>query len=167
MEHLIAVIGYSDSGKTTLVTALVAEFKRRGYRVGTVKHTCHAPSFDKSGKDSWRHFDAGADTSMIYSDSIFAFVKRRAESGEADGGIHGLGQYFEDVDLVIAEGFKSAACPKIEVCRTGDRERLLYRRLPGVIAVVSPDDGNFSVPRFDWDCVPELAAMLEKKVLGK
>jgi len=166
LEHLIAVIGYSDSGKTTLVTALVAEFKRRGYRVGTIKHTCHTPSFDKPGKDSWRHFDAGADTAMISSDAVLAMVKRRTASGETGCGVHGLGRYFEDVDLVIAEGFKSADCPKIEVCRTGDSQPPLSSRFPGVIALVSSEDRASSVPRFDWNGIPELVAMLEKEVLG-
>lgn len=167
LEHLIAVIGYSDSGKTRLVTALVAEFKSRGYRVGTIKHTCHTPSFDKPGKDSWRHFDAGADTAMIYSDAVLAMVKRRPESGETGGGLHGLGRYFEDMDLVIAEGFKSADCAKIEVCRAGNLEPPLYRRFPGVIALVSSESGDSSVPRFDWNAIPELVAMLEKEVLGR
>jgi molybdopterin-guanine dinucleotide biosynthesis protein B len=57
---VVAVVGASGSGKTTVLESLIPEFRRRGRRVGAVKHTHHSFDFDPRGKDSWRLFHAGA-----------------------------------------------------------------------------------------------------------
>ena len=57
---LVAVVGKSDSGKTTLIEKLVPELIRLGLRVGTIKHDAHSFEIDHPGKDSWRHGQSGA-----------------------------------------------------------------------------------------------------------
>lgn len=164
MDHLIAIIGHSDSGKTTLVEMLVPAFKRRGYRVGTIKHAHHAPDFDKRGKDSWRHFEAGSDVALVASDTTLAMITHRREGTGADGGIAGLAPYFRDVDIVIAEGFKTADCPKVEVYRAAEASPPLCRSVEGVIAVVTDAATGFPVRQFDFAQLPELVFFIERRI---
>ena len=111
MPVLISVTGQSGSGKTTLIEKLIPEFKKRGYRVGTVKHTHHGVD-DQSGKDSWRHKEAGADTVIVAAPDGLAVMK----TSGCDS-LDKLVPFLEDVDLVITEGYKSGNKPKIEVVR--------------------------------------------------
>ncbi len=168
MGNFIAVIGYSGAGKTTLIEKLVPELKRRGYRVGTVKHTHHQPEFDKTGKDSWRHFEAGADISMIYSKARLAMFKRYpSSSAESAPDLQSLAPYFADVDVVVAEGFKAGDCPKIEVYRETEGTAPLCQSLGSVIAVVTEAEIEVSVKQFGFDQVAELADVIEQSVLLK
>jgi len=166
MKRLLAVIGYSDSGKTTLIENLIPKLKQRGYRVGTVKHAHHLPLFDKNGKDSRRHYDAGADTVMIYSASLVAMFKhRQSPPPESLDGLKDLAKYFDDVDLVIAEGFKTSDFLKIEVYRAVDGAPPLCRNIDSVVAVVTDADIPLPVRRFGFDEIDELAEMVEESVL--
>jgi|SRR6056297_402270 len=166
MNRLIAVIGYSGSGKTTLIENLVPELRRRGYRIGTVKHSHHFPEVDKEGKDSRRHYEAGADTAVIYADALLAMIKRRQPpQAESSAGLEELAKYFDDVDLVIAEGFKTGHFPKIEVYRADTNETPLYQSVGSVIAVVTDADISGSVRRFGFEQVAGLADMIEEAVL--
>ena len=68
---IISVVGKSRSGKTGLVESLIRGLKKKGYKVGTVKHHFHGDfDIDHEGKDSWRHSNAGADTVVIASSVI-------------------------------------------------------------------------------------------------
>jgi len=103
---VITVIGKSKSGKTTLIEGLIHELKRRGYRVGTVKHHSHAGfDIDKPGKDSWRHAKAGSDHVVIAAPD-----KSELSLSEVTAGITG-------VDIILVEGYKQASMPAIEVVR--------------------------------------------------
>ena len=178
MDHFLAVIGYSNSGKTTLVEALVPALKARGYRVGTVKHTHHSPEFDQTGKDSCRHFAAGADTALLDAGQTLSMVKRLPAASSASAGLKALAPYFDDVDLVIAEGYKSADCPKIEVYRPGSGPPLC-RTVPNVIAVVieagartdaetdSQTGAGFPVSRFAATQIPDIVEMIERCIIEK
>ncbi|SRR6056297_1507490 len=165
MDHIIAIIGYSGSGKTTVIANLVPELKRRGYRVGTIKHTHHQPEFDKIGKDSWRHFDSGADTAMIYSKTMFAMIRRQQPSAGSAPDFQALAPYFADLDIVIAEGFKTSDGPKIEVYRGADGSAPLCLSLESVIAVISDAEIEVPVRRLGFDQTAELADMIEQAVL--
>ena len=101
MSQMISIVGRSQSGKTTLIEKLIPELKRRGYRVGTIKHSHHIFDFDKTGKDSWRHKDAGAETVIVASPGKIAMVKN-----DYRGSLDDLKNFFDDLDLVITEGYK-------------------------------------------------------------
>ncbi len=165
MEKIIAVVGYSGSGKTRLIESLVPELQGRGYRVGTVKHSHHDPEFDKKGKDSWRHFNAGAEASAVCGRSLFTLVRRR-DSGERTGAeeLHSLVQYFEDVDILLAEGFKSARVPKIEVLKKDSMEPPLFPEDDMVFAVVSDSGAELPVPCFSFDQSAEIIETIENLV---
>ena len=70
----ISFIAHSGTGKTTLLTAIIADLKERGYRVGVIKHDAHRFEIDHPGKDSHRFTTAGADSMLISSNSKLALV---------------------------------------------------------------------------------------------
>ena len=76
MIPIVSIVGKSDAGKTTLLEKLIPELKRRGYRVATIKHDAHQFEIDHPGKDSYRHFHAGADWTIIGSPAKLALVRR-------------------------------------------------------------------------------------------
>ncbi len=109
----ISIVGYKDAGKTRVVEGIVRELVERGYKVGTLKHSAEDDFLDKSGTDTWRHAEAGAQSTAILSASRTAIFYKRAFTIQK--AIDALGE----LDFVIIEGFKSLnLTPKIIVPRT-------------------------------------------------
>ena len=116
---LVAIVGKSDSGKTTLIEKVVPELVKLGLRVGTVKHDAHSFEIDHPGKDSWRHGQAGAHAYAIASPERLAFITRLdGEMPLADI----ARRFFAGFDLVVAEGYKRT--------RTAPRRAVPRRRRP-------------------------------------
>jgi molybdopterin-guanine dinucleotide biosynthesis protein B/molybdopterin-guanine dinucleotide biosynthesis protein len=113
---LVAVVGKSDSGKTTLIEKLVPELVRLGLRVGTVKHDAHSFEIDHPGKDSWRHGQAGAHAYVIASPERLAYIARLDEEMALADIVR---RYFGDFDLVVCEGYKRTAPHRVEIFRRG------------------------------------------------
>ena len=111
---LITIIGKSRAGKTTLMENLITELKRRGYRVGTIKHHSH-PGFeiDQPGKDSWRHAQAGSDHVVIASPDRIASYR----SLEHELALDDIACGMTDVDIILTEGYLQAGKPTIQVIR--------------------------------------------------
>jgi len=160
MPSVISIVGASDTGKTTLIEKLIPELKKRGYRIGIVKHAHHGFSIDQEGKDSWRHKVAGADTVMVASQGRIAMVK-----DDPFEGLDCLQKYFEDMDLVITEGYKNEDKPKIEVLRKSINTTPLCRENDHLIAVVTDAEVDLSVPKIEFDDIEGLADLIEKKFL--
>jgi molybdopterin-guanine dinucleotide biosynthesis protein MobB len=111
------VIGRKNAGKTTLAVALSTELVRRGRRVMTIKHGHHPAQVDKPGTDSWRHFNEGrAERTVIAGPSVRVLFDRAADDYDPIGLAR---RYLPDADIVIAEGYRAAPLPKIEVFRQG------------------------------------------------
>ena len=111
----VAVVGFKAAGKTRVVEALVSELTRRGYRVGTLKHTADDQPLDKAGTDTWRHAEAGAVSSAILSDKRTAIFLKHAMSLQRTADALG------EVDFIVMEGFKSLdTAPRIMVLRGPD-----------------------------------------------
>jgi molybdopterin-guanine dinucleotide biosynthesis protein B len=160
MPQMISIVGRSQSGKTTLIEKLIPVLKRRGYKIGTIKHSHHIFDFDKTGKDSWRHKDAGAETVIIASQGKIAMVKN-----DYQGSLHCLQKFFDDLDLVITEGYKKEDKPKIEVVRAARHADVLLKNDTHLVAVVSDVELKLDVPVFDLEDVDGLADFIEKKYI--
>jgi molybdopterin-guanine dinucleotide biosynthesis protein B/molybdopterin-guanine dinucleotide biosynthesis protein len=113
---LVAIVGKSDSGKTTLIEKLVPELVRLGLRVGTVKHDAHSFEIDHPGKDSWRHGRAGAEAYVIASPERLAFITRL--EGELPL-TEIVARFYGGFDIVVAEGYKRSAPHRVELFRRG------------------------------------------------
>lgn len=114
---VLQIIGYKNSGKTTLACRLIHALSARGIRVGSAKHDAHGFTLDDPGTDSSRHLLHGAVETVLTSPEATR-VMRQAETS-----LEEIMQSMQGrVDLLIAEGFKSAPYPKVALLRhMGDR----------------------------------------------
>jgi molybdopterin-guanine dinucleotide biosynthesis adapter protein len=112
---MVAIIGRKHSGKTTLVVRLAAELHRRGHRVMTIKHGAHTFNIDPASTDTYRHYHEGrAERVAMVAPDKFALVMRWSEE---QGPEEIATRHMADADIVLCEGFKSSALPKIEIHR--------------------------------------------------
>lgn len=157
----VAFVAPSGTGKTTLIEKVIAELKSRGWRVGAIKHDAHRMEIDHPGKDSHRMTAAGADTMLITSREKLALVKRHQEAPALP---EILTQYFADMEIVLIEGFKQSAIPKIEVHRRDTGVPLLCRggfNDPTLLAIASDCQLDVDVPLFDLDDAAGIASFIE------
>ena len=133
--RVIGLAGWSGAGKTTLLLRLIPELNRRGLTVSTLKHAHHAFEIDEPGKDSFEHRAAGAEEVLVSSARRFALI--RELRGAPEPSLAELLARLSPVDLVIVEGFKAHAHPKIEVHRAANAKPLLYGEIPNVLAIAS------------------------------
>jgi len=162
MPPIVSIVGKSDTGKTTLLEKLVPELRARGYRIGTIKHDVHDFDIDHRGKDSWRHKQAGAHTVAISSPTKVALVKD-VETEETLDSL--ASKYFQDVDIILTEGYKKEDKPKIEVFRSQVHETPLCKGDEHLVALVSDTSLDLDVPSFELDDTKGLADFLEKRYL--
>ncbi len=162
MPPILSIIGKSGSGKTTLLEKLIPELKRRGYRIGTIKHTVHDIDLDSKGKDSWRHKAAGAETVLLAAPHGVSLVKDMQAYELND-----LAIYFDDIDLIITEGFKRGNRPKIEIFRTAVHRKPLLSGQPDLIAMVTDSKAERDVPVFGLEDVTGLADLIEENLISR
>ena len=160
MPKIISVIGKSNSGKTTFIEKLIPVLKKRGYTVGTVKHAFHHIDIDKKRKDSWRHSQAGADTVIVVSQHRTALIKNKPPEN-----LDALLEYFNDVDIVITEGYKRENKPQIEVYRKSAHKEPLSLINENLIAFVTDAELNTHAEVFGLDDAEGVADLIERKYL--
>ena len=159
----VHLIGRKNHGKTTLVSELVAEFRRRGLRVGTIKHTHHQHELDTPGKDSHRHRESGAVVVGILTRSMSAVFRPHAEECTATGRPDNEARYaamasaFADCDLVLVEGDVHTTALKLEVWRAGLDTEPLARKTPGIRAIITDDAVAEAVPVLPRRDLPRVA----------
>lgn len=113
-QSLISICGYKNSGKTTLITKLIARLCELGYKVATIKHDGHDFQGDVEGTDTYKHKESGAYGTAIFSENKFMIVKEQKEIDEEK-----LISFFPEADIIILEGFKNSNYPKFEIIRNG------------------------------------------------
>jgi molybdopterin-guanine dinucleotide biosynthesis protein B/molybdopterin-guanine dinucleotide biosynthesis protein len=157
---LVAVVGKSDSGKTTLVERLIPELTALGLRVGSVKHDAHSFEIDHRGKDSWRHGQAGGEAYAVASPKRLAFVTRLSQELPIETIARG---FFAGFDIVVAEGYKRTAPHKVEIFRRGaGHDEPLCAKGEALAFVTDADVG--SGPRFALDDAQGLAHFLAARL---
>lgn len=145
---VMGIVGWSGSGKTSLVVQVLPILKERGLRVSTMKHAHHRFDVDKPGKDSFRHREAGASEVLVVTSSRWVLMHESRE--EPEPSIEALIERMTPVDLLLIEGFKTHQHPKIEIYRESEGKALLCSEDSGIVAVAS--DGplpGLAIPRLD------------------
>ncbi|ACH83956.1 MULTISPECIES: molybdopterin-guanine dinucleotide biosynthesis protein B [Acidithiobacillus] len=142
----LGVVGYSGSGKTTLLCALIPLLRGYGLRVAVVKSTHHDVDWDAPGKDSYRLREAGADVVLLQGPKRW-FMTRPAPTEVSLETIRASLQPLPD--LLLMEGNKALAVPKIEVHRRGLGRPLLAPDDPCIMAVAT--DGVLDIPCVQLD----------------
>lgn len=159
---VLLIVGYKKVGKTTLIEKLVPELSRRGYRVGTVKHH-HSDlpvCVDMAGTDTWRHRQAGATSVALATSTEFALFRDNDTSISLDQLISALGP----ADIVLVEGFHDEARAKIEVLSDAVKKPLCKADVR-LLAFVSPETTETTVPSFAPCSIKPLADLIEKRIL--
>ena len=132
---LYGVTGWKNAGKTGLMERLVAEFTARGLRVSTLKHAHHSFDVDYPGKDSHRHREAGAHQVLLGSAKRWALMSELRGADEPS--LATLLAQLDPVDLVLVEGWKRDAHPKIEAWRADTGQPLIAPNDPTIRAVAA------------------------------
>jgi molybdopterin-guanine dinucleotide biosynthesis adapter protein len=132
---VLGFAAYSGTGKTTLLTQLIPILREKGLRIAMIKHAHHRFDVDKPGKDSYELRKAGASQMLICSSRRFALMSDLEEEREPE-----LPEYLERLDtdkadLVLVEGFKNVAFPKIELNRPELGKDLIFPNDENIIAV--------------------------------
>ena len=143
--------GYSGSGKTTLLERLIPYFTQRGLQLALIKHAHHDFDIDQPGKDSFRHRQAGASEVLVTSDQRWALMHELRGAPEPDLATH-LAR-LSPCDLVLVEGFKHAALPKLEIHRAANGKPLLFPQDPYIIAIASDTQLDTALPQLDLNAV--------------
>ncbi|SHI34130.1 molybdopterin-guanine dinucleotide biosynthesis protein B [Desulfofundulus thermosubterraneus] len=151
----ICIVGTSNAGKTTFLEKLIAEFERRGYRVGTIKHHHGDFEIDKPGKDTWRHARAGARAVCISAPRKIAVIRQVDEELSPEQIVPLLGP----VDIVLAEGYKKADWPQIEICPPGGCTAPVGRK-DRLVALVGDGAHHAELPCFGSDEVGAVADLI-------
>ncbi|MEC9369098.1 MAG: molybdopterin-guanine dinucleotide biosynthesis protein B [Pseudomonadota bacterium] len=156
------VIGWKNSGKTTLMTRLIAEFTGRGYTVSALKHAHHSFDIDHPGRDSHRFRDSGARQVALVSPKRWAMMHELRDEPEAD--FEDIVAHFGKCDLLLIEGYKRGPFPKIEArsARTLTRDPLA-KDDPNIVAIaadIETDSGG--LPLFLLDDVAGIADFIER-----
>lgn len=139
--------GYSGSGKTTLIERLIPLIRARGFSVSLIKHTHHGFDIDRPGKDSFRFREAGAAEVLLAGGQRWALMHELRD--EAEPTLEDQLARLAPVDLVLVEGFRTTAIPKIEVHRPLAGHDLLYDRFPNVIAIATDTPLTVGLPLLD------------------
>lgn len=159
MTHRVfGVTGWKNSGKTTLVERLVAEFVRRGWRIATVKHAHHAVDIDQPGTDSFRHRAAGATEVALVGGQRYAIMRETAEPALSE-----VLARLSPCDLVLIEGYKREPHPKIEI--RADHSRPMAVSDSSIVAIASDvAPAGERLPWFDRNDVAAVADFVAARV---
>tara|TARA_Y100000588_G_scaffold376521_1_gene454414 strand:- start:919 stop:1443 length:525 start_codon:yes stop_codon:yes gene_type:complete len=155
----LGIAGWSNSGKTTLISNLVPLLVRQGISVSTIKHAHHHFDIDQPGKDSYEHRRAGAQEVLVSSRNRWALVHENITTKELS--LSGLLKKLAPVDLVFIEGFKFGRHSKIEVFREKINKPLLTKDDPMICAVVSDVPlKDILIPVFDINDYKEISSFI-------
>jgi molybdopterin-guanine dinucleotide biosynthesis protein B len=159
--RIIGLAGWSGSGKTTLVTKVIPRLLARGLKVSTLKHAHHGFELDQPGKDSFMHRAAGATEVIVSSAKRFAILHELRSEPEWD--LADLVGKMSPVDLVLVEGYKRDAFPKIEIHRAANGKPLIHPEDPRIVAIASDVAlPAAKVPVVDLNDVEAIADLLVK-----
>lgn len=156
----IGVIGWKNSGKTTLVSKLVNYFSSLNLKVGVIKHAHHSFDIDHPNTDSYKIRKSGAFKTTIVSNKRLAFIEERADDNEID--LKSIIDMNKDCQILILEGFKkNNDIPKIEVFLKKNKKEYLYKNVEKVNLLVTDDDKSHPLKVLSHDQIPLIAKFIQ------
>ena len=161
MSKIIGITGWKDVGKTHYASLIIESLVKKGYHVGSIKHAHHDFDIDKPGTDSFKHREAGS--SQVVISSAKRWAKITENNNENEKSLDELVQEFNNVEIIVVEGFKKDNHPKIEILTKGLNNR--NKETKNVIAIVSNDLKNTTIPVFKENDIENLVGFIIKKIL--
>ena len=147
---ILGFCAYSGTGKTTLLKQLIPILKLAGLRIAVVKHAHHSFDIDHPGKDSYELRQAGADQMLVVSRQRMAWIREMHNESQEEPVLEDALVVLQtnDLDLVLVEGFKQTAFPKIELYRASLGKPLMYPLDANIIAIAADShlDNSAKVP---------------------
>ena len=161
MTPLVAIVGKSHSGKTTIMVGVITELRRRGYRVASIKHSSQTIDIDQPGKDTWKFAEAGSDTIFISTPGKVALIKNTDHDLDILEMMHLMGS---DFDVILVEGYHKSHLPKIEVVRTDFGLDLLCP-VQELSAVITDKPLNTGKPEFGTKDIEAITDFIENNFI--
>lgn len=158
LKQVFGFAGYSGSGKTTLIEQLIPRFVFAGIKISLIKHAHHEFDIDKPGKDSHRHREAGAVEVMITSEKRWALMHELR--GVPEPGLEEQLARLSPCDLVLVEGYKRSAIPKLEIHRPSLGQQLLAPQDPNIVAIAADGPVATSLPVLDLNHPEQVAEFI-------
>lgn len=167
---ILQIVGYQNSGKTTLLTKIIKELSQAGIRVGTIKHHGHggAPDAFDADKDTAKHRHAGATVSAVEGEGML-----QIEAFNADGWtLHDMVAFYRQlpIDIILIEGFKREYFPKVVLLRL-EEDYILLEQLENIKAMIywdKPCKGEIGIPAFhindEKDYLTWIKTYFERKI---
>ena len=164
---IIGVVGWKNTGKTTLIEKLIKEFNLRNLTVSTIKHSHHNFSLDRQGTDSFRHFNAGAKETILASDT--KWIKFSKTISERETSLDYFIKQIIPVDILIVEGFKVSGHRKVEVVNSMSEKKPLYENDKTICGLIFNKHkiGNTVLPQFERDNIEEICDFILKILEGE
>ncbi|MGN7413338.1 molybdopterin-guanine dinucleotide biosynthesis protein B [Paenibacillus sp. SAF-068] len=129
--HIIQIVGYKNTGKTTLTAALIEHFSSMGLKVAAIKHDGHDHfEMDREGTDSFQFGEAGASAVVVMSEKRTAIMERKATR------LEDMISHLSGYDWIVIEGFKNASYPKLVMVRE-KKDLTMVNKLEGVVGMIS------------------------------
>ncbi|KGE17241.1 hypothetical protein PWYN_21685 [Paenibacillus wynnii] len=157
------IVGYKNSGKTTLVCALIERLRQQGYTVAVIKHDHHGFEIDHPHTDTWRQRESGA-SAVAITNSM-----RTARIEEQGSGLRELVESFQSYDYILVEGFKNEHYPKLVLIH--EKKGLELLSLTAVSALVVWESmwstvnslRPTEIPQYDINDIPEITLHLSQQ----
>ena len=161
MSKIIGITGWKDVGKTHYASLIIKSLVKKGYQVGSIKHAHHDFDIDKPGTDSFKHREAGSNQVIISSSKRWAKITEN--NNENEKSLDELIQEFNNVEIIVVEGFKKDNHPKIEILSKNMKNR--NKETNNVIAIVSDDLKDTITPVFKENDIENLVEFIIKNIL--
>lgn len=156
---LLTISGVKNSGKTTLISRLLPELKKKGLRIATIKHDGHNFEPDVEGTDSFIHRKSGAEGVAIYSKNRWMVIREDEKKTELD-----FIEEFSDFDLIILEGFKLSDYKKIEVIRSEVSSKPATKKESVLAYVTDLDRIDRDIVQFGMDDIEEIGDFIYREL---
>ena len=161
MSKVIGIVGWKDVGKTFFATEIIKLLVSKKFKVGSIKHAHHDFDIDQPGTDSFKHRSAGSNQVIISSSKRWAKIIENHNKTEKN--LEQLIEEFQDIDILVVEGFKKENHPKIEIIK--NNSQIINSELKNVIAIVSDEIFNSNIPVFKKNDIESLVEFIIKKLL--
>lgn len=163
MTPILGIVGWSGTGKTTLLKKLIPALNQHGMRTGLIKHTHHNMDVDKPGKDSYELRKAGAFQTLVASADRWALMTETPDEAPLD--LHYLASRMDHrtLDIILVEGFKHEAIPKLVLFRAETGRAVTDLVCDEfAIALVSDTKITHILPVIDLNDVQQVAEFIVK-----
>jgi len=157
MIPIIGFVGEKKSGKTLMLEAVIRVLSKKGRKIGVIKHTRHGFKLDYPETDSSRLMNSGARKVLMLGNGQIGVYGAESPEPSVE---QARDLYFPELDLVLVEGYKDAAVPKVLVALSG-KVPAWGKNLPGLIAVVAPKKTALKASQFKPSQAAQLAGLVD------